>query len=348
MNFRVDDDVAALVASLEHFFERRGDARAIAGAAGTSAPADRRRWVALCEMGLPALRLPTPAGIGAGLLEATAVAEKIGAVLLPEPAVGAVVLAQAVANCPEPSDMLDTLCDGYRVIALCGLQTVKMSGAGELSGQVRVPDDNVTDAVAFLADDESAVVVVNTADLPTPTSRTDVDPTRPSAVVELTAVEPTDVLRIDTPVAGSIRRELALLMTAELVGGMQKVLTDTIEYVTAREQFGTAIGSFQTVKHRLADMYVATEQARAAVQLAALECAGAIETAAWAVASAARWVPRAAIDLFEDAIHLHGAMGYSWEVDVHLHLRRALAARAALSGSKLAAVQPFSPVTEAV
>jgi alkylation response protein AidB-like acyl-CoA dehydrogenase len=352
MNFAMDDDVCERVDSIADFFARRGDAQAVAEAAATGGVADRTRWAALCEMGLPVLRLPEPDGIGAGLLEATAVAEKIGAVLLPEPAVSTIVLADVWSAHPEAATLLNALSSGSRIVALCGFDTVELSRDGGVSGQVQVPDDDVTDAVALLARDhytaEAAIVIVETAALPPPTSRIDVDPTRPAAVIGLDGTEPADVLRLSDRSAARIRRELALLTTAELVGGMQKVLTDTVEYASTREQFGRAIGSFQAIKHRLADMYVATEQARAAVQFAAIECSDDADSASAAVASVARWVPRSAIDVFDDAIHLHGAMGYSWEIDVHLYLRRAMATRAALNGSEVSSFQWFSADRQAV
>jgi len=351
VNFAMDDDVLALVDSIADFFERRDDAKNIADAAATSATADRQRWVAMCEMGLPVLRLAEPDGIGAGLLEATAVAEKLGAVLVPEPGTASIVLASAWSSHSEASGVLDTLCNGSRITALCGFDTVELSPAGEVSGQVHVPDDGITDAVALIARDrytaESAIVIVENTELPSSVSRTDMDPTRPTAMINLVAVEPVEVLRLPDSSADHIRRELALLATAELVGGMQKVLTETVTFVKSREQFGRAIGSFQAVKHRLADMYVVTEQARAAVQLAAIECAHRTDAASAAVASMARWIPRSAIGLFENAIHLHGAMGYSWEVDVHLHLRRALATRAALNRSTVIDDHSFSLTTQA-
>jgi hypothetical protein len=346
----MDANVLALVDAIADFFERRGDANAIAEASLTSHVADRQRWAALCEMGLPVLRLPEPDGIGAGLLEATAVAEKLGAVLVPEPAVASIVLASAWSA--HSSGLLDALCDGSRVTALCGFDTVELSESGTVGGRVRVPDDDVTDAVALLVRDcdtgGSAVVVVDTAALPPPVARMAADPTRPTAVIDLDGTEPVDVLRISDSDAHRIRRDLGLLTTAELVGGMQRVLTDTVEHVKSREQFGRPVGSFQAVKHRLADMYIATEQARAAVQLAAVECADDAASAPAAVASAARWVPPAAIEVSEGAIHLHGAMGYSWETGLHLHLRRALTTQHALDNSKIVAAGALSSVSEAV
>jgi alkylation response protein AidB-like acyl-CoA dehydrogenase len=352
VNFAMDGDVLALVDSIADFFERRKDAHAIAESAVTYGSADRQRWEALCQIGLPVLRLAEPDGIGAGLLEAVAVAEKLGAVLLPEPATATVVLASAWSSRTYGSEFLEALCTGSRVVALCGFDTVELSPAGEVSGLVHVPDGDVVDAVAFLARDhytaESAIVVVDGDQLPTPIRRTFVDPTRPSATIQLDGVEPVEVVHLSDSSAQKIRRELALLTIAELVGGMQAALQQTVDHTKSREQFGRPIGSFQAIKHRMADMYVATEQARAAVQLAAIECGDDPDSAAVAVASAARWVPRSAITVFEDVIHLHGAMGYSWETGAHLHLRRALTVQSSLNASKVTAEQPFSQYSKAV
>ncbi|MGD1241547.1 acyl-CoA dehydrogenase family protein [Mycobacterium seoulense] len=350
MNFEMDGDVLALADAIAEFFARRSDAEAITAASMTSRTADRQRWAALCEMGLPALRVPEPAGIGARLLEATVVAEKVGAVLVPEPAAATIVLASAWSADEQSTGFLDALCGGSRITALCGFDTVELSETGVVSGRACVPDDDETDAVALPARDcgagESAIVVLDTAALPPPVRRSAADPTRPTATVDLEGARPVDILRIGDWTAH--RRELALLTAAELVGGMQALLTKTIDHAKGRQQFGRPIGSFQTIKHRLADMYIATEQARAAVQLAAVACEDGADTASATVASAARWVPRAAIEVAETAIHLHGAMGYSWETGVHLHLRRALTTRHDFDRSKLLAIGALSPLVEAV
>ncbi|MEB3071707.1 acyl-CoA dehydrogenase [[Mycobacterium] vasticus] len=352
MNFAMDDDVLTLVESIADFFERRGDASAIADASAAGAVADRERWAALCQMGLPALCLAEPDGIGAGVLEATAVAEVIGAALVPEPATGTIVLARAWGAHAPTSEFLAGLCSGSQITALRAFHDVVLSPAGDLSGAVQVPDDGVTDAVALLARDaytaESAIVVVDRATLPAPISRTAVDPTRSAALVSVDGVEPTEVLRVSNPAADRMRREHVLLTAAELVGGMQKVLTDTIGHVKTREQFGRPIGSFQAIKHKLADMYAATEQARAAVQFAALDCATNTDAGSTSVAAVARWVPRSAIDLFEEAVHLYGAMGYSWEVPVHLHLRRALSIRALINAGSIVSHRRSAAIPEAV
>ena len=347
----MDDDVVAVVESIADFFERRGDGRTIAEASAGSATADRQRWEALCQMGLPVLRLPEPDGVGAGLLEASAAAEKFGAVLLPEPAVAALVLAPVWSAHPAAANLLDGLCSGSRTTTLSAFDKVTVSPSGGLNGRVRVFDDGISEGAAVLARDEytggAVLVLLDRATLPRPITRSTLDPTRPVAVLELVGTEPVDVLRLADGAANRIRHETAVLSAAELVGGMQQVLTDTVEFVTTRTQFGRSIGSFQVIKHQLADVYALTEQARAMVQYAALTIAEDAAAAEGIVGSVSRWVPRSAVNVFETAIHLHGAMGYSWEVNVHLHLRRALELRTVLnefSGS----VDRHTHVAEAV
>jgi alkylation response protein AidB-like acyl-CoA dehydrogenase len=334
VNFAVDDDATELVESIADFFERRGDASAIAEKTATGSGVDRGRWSALCELGLPVLLLPEPDGIGFGLLAATAVAEQIGAVLLPEPAVTTTVLAEAWTGHPDASPFLESLCKGSRIAELCGFGLANLDRSGSLGGQVRITAAEGIDAVALLAVDDytpgCALVVVDAEGLGDPISRSNLDPTRPTKLFDLAGIEPMEVMRLADDKAARIRRGLVVLTAAELVGGMQRMLDETKDFVSTRQQFGRPIGSFQAIKHKLADMYAITEQARALVQFTALECAAESSTAASIVGSLARWVPRSAVDVCEDAIHLHGAMGYSWEVDVHLHLRRALATKAAL------------------
>ena len=352
MNFAMDQDVLELVATVADFFARRDDAAAIAEAATTASPADRARWSALCDMGLPALCVPEPSGIGAGLLEATALAENLGAVLVPEPAAESIVLAGALHADGNHPETLAAVCAGTKVVAFCGSDTMRMSSAGAVSGRARVPDDALTDAVAFIARDPStadqALVIVETEALSEPVDRSALDPTRRIATVDLDRVQPSGVVRLDDAAAEGLRQQSALLTLAELVGGMAQVISDTVGHVKFREQFGRPIGSFQAVKHQLADMYVACEQARAAVQFAAIECATSVGTAADSVSAVSRWVPRAAVDVHERAIHLHGAMGYSWETRAHLFLRRALSVRTALSRPRADAASTLSKVASKV
>lgn len=327
MDFSVDEGAVDLAAAVAEFFERRGDAAAIAQAATSGAALDRSRWLALCDMGLPAARIDEPRGMGLTLLETTLLAEQLGAVLLPEPATATMALARACSKTSGHDEFLDAVLDGTRVFWVDGFAAAELSAAGRVSGQVHASPVAAFDGVAVVArtpdPKRRAILVVHTRDLPTLGDVDDVDPARPVVAHELNEVAVGDVVEIDVEAAERLWRETTLLSVAELVGGMQATLTGTVRYVREREQFGRSIGSFQAVKHQLADMYVSTEQARAAVQFAAIGT----DAATGDVDAMAQWVLRAAITLFDNAIHLHGAMGFAWEVDVHLHLRRALALR---------------------
>ncbi|MET7490976.1 acyl-CoA dehydrogenase family protein [Streptomyces sp900116325] len=156
------------------------------------------------------------------------------------------------------------------------------------------------------------------------TRQTSLDETRPLARVELrdTAAE---LLGADDTVdaagpAGALAavgRTAAAVLAAEAVGAAASTLDRTVEYVKAREQFGRAIGSFQAVKHRLADLYVRVQAARSAAYYAAwdptaggLALAQALETLRITTA---------------EAVQLHGGIGFTWEHEAHLYFKRAAA-----------------------
>ncbi|MFC9975910.1 acyl-CoA dehydrogenase family protein [Spirillospora sp. NPDC127200] len=112
-------------------------------------------------------------------------------------------------------------------------------------------------------------------------------------------------------------------LAAEQVGGAQRVLDMTVEYVKVRKQFGRAIGSFQAVKHRCADMFVQVESARSAVLQAALvadESPGELPAAA---ALAKSYCSDAYFHVAGEGIQLHGGIGFTWEHDAHLYFKRA-------------------------
>ncbi len=308
-------------AAIGEFFDRRDDGRSIADASAAGTAASRARWDALCGIGIPALRVPEPQGIGASLLDSTAVVEGFGAVLLPEPASTTIVLAP----------VLTALLDGSRVACLVSPQNVSFHADGTLTGTVRIADDGITDLAAVPFD--GGLALVERSAIGGVGERSDIDPCRPTALCELGRVHPIETVPMAPDAVAALLREWAVLAVSELVGGMQAGLDATLAYVCDREQFGRSVGSFQSVKHQLADMYVAVEQARAAVQFAAAGCDCSAEMVATDVAAAARWVPASAIALFERAIHLHGAMGYAWDVAMHLHLRRAVATRGLLRES---------------
>jgi alkylation response protein AidB-like acyl-CoA dehydrogenase len=118
------------------------------------------------------------------------------------------------------------------------------------------------------------------------------------------------------------RDEGAAAICSEAVGGMRKVLADTIEYCKQRQQFGQPIGSFQVLQHRMVDMYMELEQAVAAVYLAVLNLEAEPDARARAVSAAKATVGRAARFIGQQAVQLHGGMGMTEELAIGHYFKR--------------------------
>ncbi|MFD0063933.1 acyl-CoA dehydrogenase family protein [Streptomyces sp. NPDC056690] len=157
------------------------------------------------------------------------------------------------------------------------------------------------------------------------TRRTSLDGTRPRARVELrdVAAELLGSGEGDEVAAAlaAMGDAAATVLAAEAVGAAERALERTVEHVRGREQFGRPIGSFQAVKHRLADVYVQVQAARSAAYYAAWSAgAGSGErTGGLALAQALEALRTAA----SEAVQLHGGIGFTWEHDAHLYLKRA-------------------------
>ncbi|MFF1714196.1 acyl-CoA dehydrogenase family protein [Streptomyces sp. NPDC058268] len=156
------------------------------------------------------------------------------------------------------------------------------------------------------------------------TRQTSLDETRPQARVELRDVE-AELLGAadDADVPGALAAVgdvAATVLAAEAVGAADRALERTVEYVKQREQFGRAIGSFQAVKHRLADVYVQVQAARSAAYYAAWATGdGSEQVGGLALAQSLDALRTAA----SEAVQLHGGIGFTWEHEAHLYFKRA-------------------------
>ncbi|WP_369247337.1 acyl-CoA dehydrogenase family protein [Streptomyces sp. R41] len=153
--------------------------------------------------------------------------------------------------------------------------------------------------------------------------QTSLDETRPQARIELRDVD-AELLGddgSDVPTAlAAVGDTAAAVLATEAVGAADRALERTVEYVRQREQFGRAIGSFQAVKHRLADVYVGVQAARSAAYYAAWAAgAGGERVGALALAQALEALRTAA----SEGIQLHGGIGFTWEHEAHLYFKRA-------------------------
>ncbi|GGK72283.1 acyl-CoA dehydrogenase family protein [Streptomyces flaveus] len=156
--------------------------------------------------------------------------------------------------------------------------------------------------------------------------QTSLDATRPQARLQLRDVDAellghqdADVLSV-LSVLARVGDTAAAVLAAEAVGGADRVLERTVEYVKQREQFGRAIGSFQAVKHRLADLYVQVQAARSAAYYAAWATAASDERVGPLALAQALEALRATAS---EGVQLHGGIGFTWEHEAHLYFKRA-------------------------
>ena len=132
------------------------------------------------------------------------------------------------------------------------------------------------------------------------------------------------------PVLETVLDKAAIGLSAEMVGGAQRVLDLSVEYSKERVQFSRPIGSFQAIQHKCADMLIYTESARSAVYAAAWAASQGSEDLALQESSSKAYTSDAFRFVAGEGIQIHGGMGFTWEEDPHLYLKRAKTAEVAL------------------
>ena len=270
---------------------------------------DREAWTRAAEMGwIAALVAEEHGGLGVDLSSAVTIAEELGRGLYGGPFLGCALAAWA---CPE----IEGLAGGERTAAWCGLEGNATSA--RRSGTARhVFDADVADVLvvatprgAYLVDAAHARIE------PEP----GLDLTRTISTVTLGDAPA-------TPVAARDPRPLgALLAAADAVGVAARLLEMTVEYAKQRTTFGRTLASYQAVKHKCADMLCHVEGSRAAVTAAAAE------PSERAITIAKAYATERCARVAGEALQIHGGIGFTWEHDLHLYLRRAKADQAMFS-----------------
>ncbi|MCR5977681.1 acyl-CoA dehydrogenase [Gordonia jinghuaiqii] len=329
----------ALAESVRDLLRRRGDSAAVRSAMASPGRIDASLWQTLCtEIGVAALPIPEAhGGAGASWLETAAVLEELGAALSPVPAFGSAVLATSAvmlaADDDASSRLLGDLAAGERIAALCwaGERGCDRPGvhadAGLLSGTAHyVVDAESADVFLVLASGPGEHVTLHevAADSPgvTVSPMPVLDPTRALASVRFDEVAST-VIPAPADLAARLRTLAWALLSAEQVGGAQRALDLTVEYTKSRKQFGRIIGSFQALKHRMADMYVLVETARSISRAAVAAVAADAPDAAELALAAHVYCSDAYRSITGEAIQLHGGIGITWEHDIGLYFKRA-------------------------
>ena len=268
-------------------------------------------------------------GEGYGLPELAVVLEELGRACVPGPFLPTVLAAAVIqaAGKETAADIVPGLATGEAVgaVALAGQLDGEPDGDGWcVSGTVRaVVSGHLADVLVARAGDGWYAL---TADEFTATELASLDPTRRVAEVHVDGAAVPGARRLDGVDTERVRDLAAVVLAAEAVGVAQWCVETASEYAKVREQFGRPIGQFQGVKHKCADMLAQTELARAAAWDAA-RAAEEPDVAPLTAAAAASLAVDAAYRAAKDCIQVHGGIGFTWEHDAHLYLKRATTTR---------------------
>jgi alkylation response protein AidB-like acyl-CoA dehydrogenase len=291
VNFELSEDQETLREAASAFLGAESHPRQVVDSGGGW---DRELFAQMAELGWCATVTPeSEGGLGLGWVEAAVLLETVGRHLAPAPILGQLVAASVMA---EPG-----LLDGSVVAAV--------------SWDLTAPVPYAPSADVVVAHHDGVVGVI---DAPRSEPLDALDLTR-----ELGWVEP-DALR---PLEGVDPQRFwdlgAVAYAAELLGLCAEMLDRTVEYAKERVQFGQPIGSFQAVKHRCADMLVDVEGMRSATYWAAWCLAADHPDRSVAASVAKSWCGDASRRVMASALQVHGGIGFTWECDVHLYLKRA-------------------------
>ncbi|WP_107653896.1 acyl-CoA dehydrogenase family protein [Nocardia suismassiliense] len=329
-------ELQEFTSSVRALLTKHAGSAAVRAAMDTDLGYDPALWRLLCEqIGVAALAIPEEhGGVGASLVESLVVVGELGRVLAGVPMLGSAVLGvQAVllsgdtAACDR---LLPEVAEGTRTLAVCWAgesgwdETGVQETGGTLTGTARyVLDGHTADTLIVLTSTglfEVAATAAGVARRVVPT----MDPTRKLSEITFTAAEANRLGTGDPAQAITRLREIAwAAVAAEQVGAAARCLEMTVEYTKSRVQFGRPIGSFQALKHRMADMYVLLESAESASAAATLAVS---EDAATATEDV--WVARlhcsdALSTIVAETVQLHGGIAITWEHDAQLFFKRA-------------------------
>jgi alkylation response protein AidB-like acyl-CoA dehydrogenase len=346
MNFDFSDEQQMLRDEVRKFLVKESPLKAAREVLEQGGTHSERVWAGLAGLGATALMLPEDCGgAGLGALELCVVAEEIGRQLSPVPLASTLYLAvQAVllgGSAAQRRRWLAPVAEGA-----IGAFAAPLDGAIDVSALPRFDGARLTGAVPLVADGACAqwavllaadaggrpvwVVSALGAGL-TRQHLATLDPSKPLAAwqFDATPAEALEAAHDPAALLARVRDRAAVLLAFEQLGAADAALEMAAAYARERRAFGRTIGSYQGIKHKLADLYNANQLARVHCYYGAWALAadaampeGAPELPA-AAAAARVTASQAATQAAHEGLHVHGGMGYTWVVDCHLFLRRA-------------------------
>ena len=297
-------------------------------------------WKQLVDLDWPALAMPEAhGGIGLGFVELAVVVEELGRVVAPGPFLATVTQLVPLVRATGSGDRFLSAVAAGELTGAAALVGDGVTARPSRDGHVldgtatHVLDGATADEVAVVvqsADGGGVGVVVVPGGAAGVAERDVIDPTFPLADLTFDGVE-VDADRVllepgDARGADAVQRaldEATIALALSTVSTCRAIFERTLEYAKDREQFGRPIGSFQAIKHRLADCYLAVERASALAYFAALTVAEDDERRTLAASMAKAAAGDCERLLAQDGLQLHGGIGFTWENDLHFFLKRA-------------------------
>jgi len=342
--FTFTDEQAQLRSAVRKFCTENLDEQTVRGLMEADPPFDAKTWGRLgSELGVLGLSVPeADGGAGGSLVDQAVAVEELGASLACGPVFGTVFLAiPALVAAPAGDvrdELLAELVEGQRTAAFAvadragafdpSAVTVTASG-DSLSGTVeRVVDAGAADDLLVAADGPDGIALY-AVDATSPgvqrSALVTIDLTRPQATLRFFGA-PARLVASPEETERVISHALhvgSALLAVEQVGAAQHLLDLAVQYAKERLQFGRPIGSFQAVKHRLADMLVDLEHARSSAYHAVWALTDGSDDPALAVSIAQATCSAALGRIATDTIQVHGGIGFTWEHQAHLYFKRA-------------------------
>lgn len=313
MDFTFSEDQILFRDSVREFLSNEVTAESLRARWDMPGGRNKALWVALAELGLTGMLVSEAnGGLGMNEVDFVLLAEECGRAALPEPLVDTVFVATPILQEARVDDVLEAIASGQSAVAV-------QPTAGALVADAEFSD-------YLIVQEGSSVYLLKSNDAKLELQES-VDPGRKLYSVEWEASKATLLAEGDEGVASQSRifNLGALGAAAQLLGLSQRMIELSVNYTSERNQFGKPIGSFQAVKHHMANVAVKTEFAKAPVYRAAYSVAHNLDDAAQHVSHAKLAATEAATQAAKCGIQVHGAMGYTWEVDLQIFMKRAWA-----------------------
>jgi alkylation response protein AidB-like acyl-CoA dehydrogenase len=331
VDFELSEDQLALQEAARDLLDGYADHDHVRAHIASGEPYDVGLWRAMAEQGWLGVTLPEDAGgLGAGWVEAAVLLEVVGRHTAPAPFLPSLLaLDVLVASDPAPGDQRDDWVGGLAAGELIGCtgwshdpSALVATGSGAdwtVSGRLGpVEGAAVADLGVVVASD--AVFAVKLAADDRPPREPAMDVTR---ALSWLSFDRAPAVRLGgADLAAGLLDRGAVGASAEMLGGSGRVLEMAVQYAKDRIQFDQPIGSFQAIKHRCADMVVDVEGMRSSTWYAAWALSAGEPDTSIAASTAKVWSSDAAKRVMASGLQVHGGIGFTWEHDLHLYLKR--------------------------